>query len=128
MSSDNLAEKTEEFRTPVVWLVNEGGHDGYHKAERFGRIIALTSGNVNPFALDRHLVNIGQRLSMAKENDYIALSGLAILNALVVSIMLTKFDKVNMLQWSTQKGTYVKLRLTKQALERHAFRPIGPAE
>lgn len=122
-SSPNSADD----RQPVVWLVNEGGHV-YEAAERFGRIVPLTTANVNPFGLDRLIVNLGQRLELAKENDYILISGLAILNSLVLLIWLTKFEKAKVLQWSTKKRTYVPMVIHRSAIARYALSSIKPAE
>lgn len=101
---------------PTVWIVNKGGHN-YGTAEKFGHLVPLTSESVNPFAIDRLLVNIGRRLTVAKEGDYILISGLPLLNALVVCKMLSKFEKVNILQWSVKKGKYVELTLWRSNVD-----------
>lgn len=106
-------------RTPVVWIVNEGGHT-YEKAEQFGRLIALTRGNVNHFNLDRLMVNVGPRLQAATEDDYLLVSGTPILNGLVVSMWLAKFSKANLLQWSTRADGYVLIVLHRAAVHRMA--------
>jgi hypothetical protein len=108
MSSQDLA------RRPTVWLVNRSGHGGYHKAERFGRIVDLTSGNVNPFAVDRTAFHFNQLLGMAEKDDYLAISGLALLNMIAFGILMEKFDKVNVLQWARHKQDYVLLHITKE--------------
>lgn len=114
-------------RRPIVWLVNQGGHD-YRKAARYGRVLPLTTANVNPFAVDRLLVNLSQRLSMAQEQDYLVISGLALLNALVLAIWLAKFPKANILQWSVNGSNYVKLVISAENVRRHANKPLEPAE
>lgn len=110
---------------PVVWLVNQGGHN-YDSAEQWGRLMPLTTASVNPFALDRLALNIGQRLVHAKETDLILISGLQLVNALVLSMWFTKFDKANILQWSTKKGNYVKLVLHLSTVAK-AITPQEPA-
>lgn len=95
---------------PVVWLVNEGGHN-YEGAKKFGRLMPLTRDSINPFALDRLALLVGQRLTHAKETDFILISGLALVNALVLAMWFSKFEKANILQWSTKKEQYVKLVL-----------------
>jgi hypothetical protein len=115
-------------KVAVVWLVNEGGHD-YTSLEKYGRMMPLTRGSVNPFNLDRMMVNFGTRLSHASEEDYLAVSGLPILNALALAMWLVKFPKCNLLQWSMKKETYVPIVLTRAAVEKNSlYDPNRPAD
>lgn len=102
----------------VVWLVNKGGHD-YSSLADFGRVIPITTGAVNPFNPDRLMVNIGHHLSMAKEVDYVAISGVPILNALVFAMWLERFGEANLLQWSVRAGAYVFTKVSKAAMVRN---------
>lgn len=102
----------------VVWLVNRGGHD-YTTLDKFGRVIPITVGSINPFNPDRLMVNIGHYLSMAQESDYVAISGVPILNALVFTMWLERFPHVNVLQWSVRAGAYVFTQVSKAALARN---------
>jgi hypothetical protein len=104
----------------VVWLVNKGGHD-YSSLADFGRVICLTTGAVNPFNPDRLMVNLGHHLSMAKEVDYVAISGVPILNALAIAMWLEKFPHANLLQWSVRAGAYVFTQVSKAALVRNVL-------
>lgn len=113
-------------RQPVVWLVNEGGH-AYTKAERFGRLLPLTQGNVNHFNLDRLMVSVGPKLQSANEEDYLLISGSPILNGLIVSMWLAKFPKVNLLQWSTRADGYVHITLHRDAVVRMATQSLDRA-
>ena len=103
----------------VVWLVNEGGHD-YTALNQYGRVIPLTRGNVNPFSVDRHLVTIGPRLQAATAEDYVAISGLPILNMVVGLLWLSKFPKMNILQYSMKKEEYVFIQLSRAAIDKNA--------
>lgn len=104
-------------RKPVVWIVNQGGH-AYKDGERFGRLVSLTSGKVNCLGLDRVMVTIAPKLNSATVNDFVLISGAPILNALVVSMWLTRFPKVNLLQWSERAGGYIPVTLHNEAIER----------
>lgn len=126
MSSTEHEETPVDYQKPVVWLVNEGGHN-YDSALEFGRILPLTRASVNPFALDRMALVIGQKLVHAKSEDYILVSGLALVNALVLAMWFTKFEKANILQWSTHKGKYVRLVLHLSTLNK-ATRIILPVD
>jgi hypothetical protein len=119
--------ESQSPRAPIVWLVNEGGHD-YTTLEKYGRVMPFTRGSVNPFNLDRQMVHLGPRLQSASEDDYVAVSGLPILNALVVAMWLAKFQKVNLLQWSMKKETYVPIVLTRAAVEKNANESGKPAD
>lgn len=124
MSSENHGDSKH---SPIVWLVNEGGHN-YASLEKFGRVMPLTRGSVNPFNLDRQMVHLGPRLQSASEDDYVAVSGLPILNALVMAMWLVKFPKINLLQWSMKKEEYVFIVLTRAAVEKNANETGKPAD
>lgn len=125
MQSDTSSET--ESRQPTVWLVNEGGHD-YSSLEEFGRVIPLSRGGVNPFGPDRLMVMLASRLAHASADDYLAISGLPLLNALAISMWLVRFKRVRLLQFSTKRGKYQKLELSYAALERMATSEPGPAD
>lgn len=112
-------------RAPVVWLANDGGHD-YEEAKSFGTIIPLTAGSVNIFRLDRLMVNLTIRLQQAKPQDYLLISGLPLLNALIVAIMLEKFGKIRILQWANKARKYVELNLDSERIKEHSLTPLGP--
>lgn len=114
-------------RTPIVWLVNEGGHD-YSSLSDFGRMMPLTRGQVNPFALDRHMVLIGPRLQTASEDDFLAISGLPSLNALVLVMWLTKFPQAKLLIWSVKAGKYLPITLMRSAVQKNSLESGKPAE
>lgn len=109
-------ESSEPTGKPIVWLVNLGGHD-YSSLETFGRIMPLTTGNVSPFGMDRQVVLIAPRLRMAKAEDYIAISGLQVLNALVLAMWFQKFEKAQLLQWSNKHGGYSTIYLSRSVLQ-----------
>lgn len=102
----------------VVWLTNKGGHD-YSSLEKYGRVIPLTTGAINPFNPDRLLIGLGHHLSMAKESDYVGVSGLPIVTALVVAMWLERFPQVHLLQWSIRADKYVYTVVKKAAIVRN---------
>lgn len=109
---------SSETNTSVVWLVNKGGHD-YSTLEQFGRVIPMTVGATNPFNPDRLMVGLGHHLSMAGEHDYLAISGLPIVNALAICMWLEKFPEVKLLQWSVRADKYVFTKVKKAAILRN---------
>lgn len=106
-------------RQSVVWIINEGGHS-YDAAVRYGRLMALTSGNVNYYNLSRLMVSIGPKLRAATADDYLLISGSPILVGLCVSMWLARFDRVNLLQWSNIQRDYVHILLERSAVSRMA--------
>ena len=102
----------------VVWLVNKGGHD-YTSLEKWGRVIPMTTGAINPFSPDRLMVSLGHHISMAKQGDHIAISGLPIVNMLVLVLWLEKFPEARLLQWSIRSDRYVYTVIKKAAVLRN---------
>lgn len=91
--------------------------------------MSLTRGSANPFNLDRMMVTFGSRLTHAKEEDYLAISGLPVLNALALTMWLEKFPSCNLLQWSMKKKSYVPIILSKAAVVKNATEdPNRPAD
>lgn len=106
-------------RVPVVWLVNQAGHD-FGDASRFGRIIPITTENVNPFNIDRMMVNVALRLRNADAEDFLVIAGTPILNAIVVAMWLARFGKVNLLLWGRKERKYEHRVLDEPNLKRIA--------
>lgn len=106
-------------RAPVVWLVNEGGHD-YTQAEKFGRLMPMTTGSVNPFNPDRLMVMIGHRLKVAAADDFLGISGSPILNALALTMWLARFGSCNVLLWSHRDKEYKHLTIQSESVKRLA--------
>lgn len=107
-------------RVPVVWLANEGGHD-YKDAQRFGRIMPMTTGSINPFNPDRLMVMISHRLRVAAVEDYLGISGSPVLNALALAMWLRRFGMCNVLLWSHRDSQYKHLIIQADSVERMAL-------
>lgn len=114
-------------RQPVVWLINQGGHD-YETAKKFGRLMPMTTGGVNVFSPDRLMVTIGPRLKVAAVEDYLVVSGSPLLNALVVAMWLHRFEKANLLLWSHKAEEYKLVTVTASTVKRLATQdiPVAP--
>lgn len=109
----------------MVWITNQGGHP-YSKAERFGRLLPLTKGTVNPFKLDRIAYTIGMMLKQADEEDYLLISGLPVIVGIIMAMWLTKFSKVKILQWSIRNQDYELVTLYSETVHHNALQ-IGDA-
>lgn len=116
---DGTPQGPEVTRQRVVWIANEGGHP-YSKAKHFGRLMPLTTGNVNYFNLDRLMVGLAPKLRSASADDYLLISGSPVIVGLIMSMWLARFGKVNLLQWSQSKDKYIEIVLLNEAVERMA--------
>lgn len=127
MSSITSETETPTRRKPVVWLINEGGHD-YSRAAKFGRLVPLTTGSINPFNVDRMMALIKPRLEVAHADDYLLISGLQILNAVVLAMWLRRFGYANVLQWSIHKQLYVPIFISGRAVDKNALGALTIAD
>lgn len=114
-------------RQPVVWVINEGGHD-FSSAEQYGRLVPITSGTINPFNVDRLMVLAAPRLEHATDEDYLLISGPQMLCAVVIAMWLKRFGKANLLQWSTKYAKYSQILLTDRAVEANALKGMRIAQ
>lgn len=114
-----MAEQPPKARAPVVWIANEGGHD-YKDAERFGRLMPITTGSINPFNPDRLMVMISHRLRVASAEDFLAVSGSPMLNSLAVAMWVVRFGVCNVLLWSHRDKEYKHLIIKEDSLRRLA--------
>lgn len=94
-----------------VFVVNAGFHD-YSSAESRGKLVAVTSGNVNVFATDRIEAQIQEVLKTSHSSDWLLLSGSPVLVALAVGYMYRLHGQVNCLIWDTSIRDYVPRTLT----------------
>ncbi len=113
-------------RQPIVWIINDGGHD-YSKAEVHGRMVPMTTGGINPFSPDRLMVNLASRLRNATEEDFAIVGGSPMLNGIVMSMWLERFDKMKCLVWSNKKERYEIVTVTKGAIVKNATSTGSPA-
>ena len=118
-------EQPQKPRVPVVWLTNEGGHD-YKDAERYGRLMPITTGSINPFNPDRLMVMVSHRLKVADPEDFLVISGSPILNALALAMWLERFGQCNALLWSHRDKAYKHLNLSGASLKRLAMEGLQP--
>lgn len=118
MSFKSTTERSPKIeRRPTVWLTNLGGHP-YSKAERFGTLIPLTKGETNPFKPDRIASSVGSILRQASEDDYVLVSGMPTVVGVVMAIWLTKFKKIQLLQWSMRQQDYELVTLYRETIDR----------
>ncbi len=107
---------TQETK-PTVWLVNESGHE-YTDAQKFGSIRAITVSDVNPFNVDRLLWKIAHVVTkLTKREDYLLISGTAILTGLAMSVWLKAHDQCKILQWHARERIYIESVVTRDQMD-----------
>ena len=90
---------------PTVFVINDSGHN-FEDAKRFGPLVTLTEGQVNPFHTDRLLAFIEGRLSMSKPEDLLLLCGTPILNTIAAVVFHKKHGTLNVLIWDAKRREY----------------------
>lgn len=99
------ATMTEVATKPVrVFVTNYAGHI-YDDAERFGKLIFITRGFVNFSSPDRLKYYVAEGIKESSPDDYLLLSGSALLCTLISMIWLKKNGKIKILNWDKKSGT-----------------------
>ena len=99
-----------------VYVVNNSGHN-FTAAERYGKLVYLTSGKINIFATDRLIQELKGKLKGAEKGDFLLLSGYALLNIIVFNILMHKHGRVSVLIYDFHKREYVRRDLEKEVME-----------
>lgn len=91
-----------------VYVTNYAGHD-FSAAEQYGELEYVTKGNINIYRTDRDLYNLTEKLEKYDdEKDYLLLSGNILVNAMVLSVLLTKgVKKLNLLVYDAKNLNYI---------------------
>lgn len=88
-----------------VFVTNLGFHD-YTPAERWGELVAVTSGRENLKNTDRLEWEMQQVLKKMTDNDYLCISGSPVLAAIAVGFVLRRFGYVDLLFWDALYSDY----------------------
>ena len=90
-----------------VWIVNSSGHD-FEEAKNFSEeLIPLTYGIVNIFNVDRLSEEFKGKMSNYEEEDWLLLSGNAVLNVIASNIVMEKHGKVKLLIYDVIRKKYI---------------------
>lgn len=90
---------------PTVFVTNKGGHD-YTPAMKFGDIVYLSEGSINPYSVAKMYKQFSIHLLDSSPEDYILITGLAVMNSVASAIFARKHGRINWLQYHAQTGTY----------------------
>lgn len=90
---------------PTVYVVNRGGHN-FTPAEHYGKLLYLTEGTMNPFAVDKMYREIAKHLKDSNAEDYILVTGLTIMNSIACACFAKKHNgRLNLLLF--RNGKYI---------------------
>jgi len=90
---------------PNVYIVNKSSHD-FSPAEKFGKLIYLSSGSMNRYATNNMVRTFNDVLKNSKPDDYIVPCSLNIMNSLACAIFAAKHKRLNLLLFKS--GHYVE--------------------
>lgn len=100
-----------------VWIVNSSGHD-FDDAKKFSEeLIPLTHGRVNIFNVERLVEEFKGKMSSFGENDWLLLSGNAVLNVIASTIAMELHGKVNLLIYDVIQKEYVPREITSKQVK-----------
>lgn len=100
-----------------VFISNKGAHD-YSSAERFGELIPVTEGRLNPFDTSSMYHAFAQALRDSSPEDYILVTGIASLNAIGASLFVAMHGKLTLLVYRNRKYEVRELSF-REVIERN---------
>jgi hypothetical protein len=86
----------------TVFVTNKSGHD-YTPAEAYGRLVYISEGQLDRFNLNEMYRLAADAVKYATEADYILVTSLSVLNAIVCSVFGRKFGRLNILLYKNRR-------------------------
>ncbi|KKN53601.1 hypothetical protein LCGC14_0600970 [marine sediment metagenome] len=103
---------------PKVYIVNEGSHN-YNDAKRFGELVPLSyAGRIGRYSPSVIFLEFADILKDSSKEDFILLSGLALVNAIATGIMSRLHGNVNFLIYHQKTGAYIERNLSFLVLDK----------
>lgn len=99
-----------------VYIVNDSYKHSYDDAKPFGRPVRVTIGNA-PIFDTRIIWEIREVMEDFTSNDYVLLSGHALLCFYVMSEALRNVSEAKILVWGAKEETYKVLTITRKFWE-----------
>ena len=94
--------------TTKVFIVSQSTHD-FSSAERYGKIIFLSSGPINRYATNYMHRKFVEYMKDSAEGDYIVPCSLNIMNSIACAIFARRHGKLNLLLF--KNGEYIERNL-----------------
>ena len=95
-----------------VYVVNNTNHD-YSKAEQYGELVYVTKGKLPIFKTNTVRAMLEKGLVKFSKDDYLLISGPAIVNIMAATILYSKFDTVRFLIFDAKQQNYVVRHINK---------------
>ena len=95
-----------------VYIVNNTNHD-YSKAKQYGEPVYITKGKLPIFKTNTVKAMLEKGLAKFTKDDYLLISGPAIVNVMAATILYNKFDTVKFLVFDAKQQDYVVRHLNK---------------
>jgi len=86
-----------------VYIVNKGGHN-HSDAERFGKLVFLSEGNINRYAVTNIYRRFALILGDSSPEDYILITGLSVMSSVACAIFARLHGRLNLLLYKTSRG------------------------
>jgi hypothetical protein len=95
-----------------VYVVNNTNHD-YSKAEQYGELVYVTKGKLPIFKTNTVRAMLEKGLVKFSKDDYLLISGPAIVSVMAATILYSKFDTVKFLIFDAKQQNYVARHINK---------------
>jgi len=86
-----------------VLVVNKSCHD-FQQAEEYGELVYMTEGAIGRFNTSKMFRAFKPFIDNSNPEDYILLTGLAVMNSIACAMFAAKHGKVNLLIYKDKKG------------------------
>lgn len=112
----------------VVFITNRSISHDYSAAEEFGAVRYVTMGNYPIFKVDRLTEEIIETLLHSKQEDYLLLSGTAVVAGLCMLVWMELHGEANILLWDRSENKYVLKTVVKKDVRLEIERVRAQAE
>lgn len=103
--------------SPRIFVSNMAGHD-YTALRRWGDVIApITTGQLNFSSLDRVKFQVAEGMKDVTVDDYLALSGAAVVNVMAALIWFHTHGLVKLLNYDKRTGNYREITITSSNID-----------
>jgi hypothetical protein len=95
-----------------VYVVNNANYD-YSKAEQYGELMYVTRGKLPIFKTNTVRALLEKGLVKFSKDDYLLISGPAIVSVMAATILYSRFDTVKFLIFDAKQQNYVVRHINK---------------
>ncbi len=95
-----------------VYVVNNANHN-YSKAKQYGELVYVTKGKLPIFKTSTVRAMLEKGLVKFTKDDYLLISGPAIVSIMAATVLYNKFDTVKFLIFDAKQQDYVVRHLSK---------------